>query len=242
MTKTMPIEKAAVTRAQSTKEAIRQLILSGELQPGDRLQAQMLADRLGVSRTPVSEALNALHKEGLLEYGAHRGYGVRRFNLETLLDAFDVRLTLEGLACRLIAERGLSPETSQALRENLERTEKVLFGEGYSVEKHHQWRRLNQDFHDLLLAEANNSYLTTGVESARTLPPLFEKTLRHDASDEIWSRLELRFSQDAYRDHVRIVRAIEAGQASRAAHMMEEHVYTSREKAKRIVEGMLPDT
>ena len=64
---TMTMTKTA-TRAQSTTGEIRDLILSGELRPGARLQAQMLADRLGVSRTPIVDALTALHKEGLLEY------------------------------------------------------------------------------------------------------------------------------------------------------------------------------
>ncbi|NKJ00972.1 GntR family transcriptional regulator of vanillate catabolism [Novosphingobium sp. SG707] len=216
------------------------MIVSGELQPGDRLQAQMLADRLGVSRTPVNDALAVLHKEGLLDYGVNRGYGVRRFDLCTLLDAFDVRLTLEGLACRLIAERGVRAETVAQLRSNLGRSEDLLFAPNWSSEKHARWRQLNLEFHDLLLEEANNSYLTSGVASARSLPPILDRTHGSDATDEIWPLLELKFSQDAWRDHVRIVEAIELGQGSRAENMMKEHVFSSREKARRIIQQLLP--
>lgn len=230
--------QAAVTRAQSTTDTIRQMIVDGEFRPGDRLQAQMLADRLGVSRTPVNDALAGLRKEGLLEYGVHRGYGVKRFDLANVLDAFDVRLTLEGLGCRLIAERGLAPATSAAIQHNLDKTEAVLFGRSWADEEKEQWRLLNLDFHDLLLFEANNDYLIVGVNNARALPPIFDKALQRIEPTEIWPRLERQFSQQAFRDHVRIIEAIEAGQATRAENMMKEHIYLSREKMRRIMEGL----
>ena len=109
----------------------------------------MLADRLGVSRTPIVDALTALHKEGLLEYAPHRGYAVKPFGLSDLMDAFDVRMTLEGLACRVVAERGLSAEDMTILERNLAETEMLLFGPEWSHAIQDEWMRLNYVFHDL---------------------------------------------------------------------------------------------
>lgn len=225
----------ATTRAQSTTEAIRQMITDGRLRPGDRLQAQMLANILGVSRTPVNDALGVLHAEGLIDYEANRGYGVKRFSLDSLLDAFDVRLTLEGLGARLLSERGITEQAAFRLHRILEETEKLLFGAAWSANEQEQWRLLNLAFHDLLLNEVDNAYLTAGVQTARSLPPIFDSAYRKVEQDDIWPLLERQFSQQAFRDHVRIAEAIEAGQGTRAENMMKEHLYSSREKMRRIL-------
>lgn len=225
----------AITRAQTTTEAIRQMIIDGRLKPGERLQAQMLANMLGVSRTPVNDALAVLHTEGLLDYGVNRGYGVKAFNLGSLLDAFDVRLTLEGLGARLIAERGMTAAARDAVHSNLRETEALLFGERWEAEEQESWRLLNLEFHDLLLAEVNNAYLTAGVTTARSLPPIFDRAHREVQQEQIWPMLQRPFSQQAYYDHVRIIEAIEAQQGTRAENMMKEHIYSSREKMRRIL-------
>lgn len=230
-----------VTRAQSTTDKIRQMIIEGKFKPGDRLQAQMLGDLLGVSRTPVSDALAVLHKEGLLEYGANRGYGVKRFDLDSLLDAFDVRLTLEGLGARLVAERGMKSSSLAAVHKNLAETEALLFGERWTNAEQQHWRLLNLAFHDLLLAEANNAYLTAGVTTARALPPIFDSAFRKVQEEEFWPMLQRPFSQQAFRDHERIIEAIEAGQGTRAEAMMKEHIYSSREKMRRIIVDLRKD-
>lgn len=231
--------KVHTTRAQSTTDAIRQMILDGELADGQRLGAQMLADRLGVSRTPIVDALGVLHKEGLLEYGAHRGYSVRTFGAGHLLDAFDARLALEGMACRLITERGLSSDTGAALQANLEKTKAILFDGDWGPAEQEAWRVANVEFHDLILAEAGNSHLTEGVERARLLPPIIDRLDRRIDQKEVWPRLDRAFSQRAFADHVRIVEAIAAGQSTRAENMMEEHIFTSREATRRVIEALI---
>lgn len=232
MTMTMTMTKTA-TRAQSTTGEIRDLILSGELRPGARLQAQMLADRLGVSRTPIVDALTALHKEGLLEYAPHRGYAVKPFGLSDLMDAFDVRMTLEGLACRVVAERGLSAEDMTILERNLAETEMLLFGPEWSHAIQDEWMRLNYVFHDLFLGAANNAYLTAGVISTRAVPLVHDAQMKPIPRSD-FSRLYLREqSQQAFRDHQRIAEAIAAGQSGRAENMMREHIFTNREAIRR---------
>lgn len=225
-----------VTRTQAMTEAIRALIVEGEFKPGDRLQAQRLADRLNVSRTPIVDALGALHQEGLLAYEPRCGYTVRPFDLTLLLAAFDVRMALEGLACRLIAERGLGSTTRDALRANLAASEATLFGARWDREEQDRWRLLNRDFHDALIAAADNPYLTGGVANTRLLPMIYDQSLRSVAHEEVQRQIERSKSQQALSDHVRIVEAIEAGQGWRAESMMKEHIFANREATRRAIE------
>ena len=227
---------APLTRTQATTEAIRQLIVQGEFKPGDRLQAQRLANQLSVSRTPVADALGALHQEGLLEYEPHCGYSVRPFDLTLLLAAFDVRMSLEALACRLIAERGLAPNTRSALRSNLEASERALFGASWGREEQDRWRLLNREFHDMLIAAANNPYLTGGVANTRLLPMIYDQSLQSIPQEEVQRRLERSKSQQALSDHVRIVEAIDNAQGWRAEAMMKEHIFANREATRRAIE------
>ena len=85
---------------------LREMILRGELAPGERLAEVALAERLGVSRTPIRQALPALAREGLLAAAGRRGYVVRSFSPQDVIDAIETRGLLEGLAARRIAERG----------------------------------------------------------------------------------------------------------------------------------------
>ena len=94
-------------RSISATERLREAILNGELQPGERINEVHISRDLGVSRTPTRAALHALAAEGLVDYAHNRGFTVREFPLQAVMDAYQIRATLEGLACRLAAERGL---------------------------------------------------------------------------------------------------------------------------------------
>ena len=95
--------------------SLRELILSGALEPGERVSELPLVERLGVSRTPLRAALVRLEQEGLLEAIPTGGFAVRGFDERDLYTAIEVRGTLEGLAARLAAERGLSAQDLAAL-------------------------------------------------------------------------------------------------------------------------------
>ena len=88
---------------------LRDMVLSGALQPGERVVELQFSARLGVSRTPLRIALTELEKEGLLERLPSRGFRVRAFTVDEIGDAVDVRGVLEGMAARLLAERGARP-------------------------------------------------------------------------------------------------------------------------------------
>ena len=96
---------------------IRQSILSGYYRPGQRLTEIALAEEMQASRTPVVNALKALTEQGLVRFEANRGYWVREFHLGEVLEAYDIRASLEGLACRQAAEKGVSRPTLEAMDE-----------------------------------------------------------------------------------------------------------------------------
>src|SRR5205807_457853 len=101
---------------------------------GERVAEAPLAERLGMSRTPVRQALPVLAQEGLLAEHQTRGYVVRGFSTADVLDAIDLRGVLEGLAARRVAERGVSRTLLQALRVCLAEGDQIL-AEGHVADK-----------------------------------------------------------------------------------------------------------
>lgn len=95
------------TTQQTIVQGLRTRVLCGELEPGERLVEAQLAERLGISRTPLRYALSVLATGGLVERSGARGYTVRRFSVTDVLNAIDVRGVLKGLAARTVAERGV---------------------------------------------------------------------------------------------------------------------------------------
>src|SRR5258708_29019399 len=105
---------------------IREMILRGELAAGARVAEAPLAQRLGMSRTPVRQALPLLAQEGLLAEHETRGYVVRTFTAADIIDAIDLRAVLEGLAVRRVAEQGASKALLRELRACLEDGDAIL--------------------------------------------------------------------------------------------------------------------
>jgi DNA-binding GntR family transcriptional regulator len=93
------------TMQESIAEKIRDLILSGQLEPGVRLMQNELAEKLGVSRTPVREALQKLASEGLVTFSPYKGASVAEFSSAELEDIYSIRIALEGYCARLAAVR-----------------------------------------------------------------------------------------------------------------------------------------
>ena len=94
------------TQIMRAQLRLRELILSGEFEAGERMSELPLVDRLGVSRTPLRLALAGLEHEGLLRSLTGGGYAVREFTQADILDAIELRGVLEGTAARFAAERG----------------------------------------------------------------------------------------------------------------------------------------
>ena len=130
--KTLIAEKESSPKQNSESHSsrvvgvVRSLVLDGVLAPGGRINEVTLSGELGVSRTPIRAALQALVGEGLVEYRHNKGYFVRQFDVSEMFDAFEIRALAEGLAARLAAERGLSPEDEIEIEHSLQMAEDAL--------------------------------------------------------------------------------------------------------------------
>src|SRR3954470_22246335 len=148
-----PIQASSVVSL--AYERIRALILTGDIPPGTRLGQVDLADRLGVSRTPVREALRRLDAEGLVDFQDNRGFRVAELAIEDVVRRLEVRLLLEPGIARLAAERATDADL-HALEANVRREERAR-----SAQAVHDASR---EFHLLVAAAAHNGELVATIE------------------------------------------------------------------------------
>lgn len=205
----------AATRSQSVADQLREQILRGELAPGTRMQEVALAAALSVSRTPVREALRSLAEDGLLEYRPNRGYRVREFSAGDVLISFRVRAAMEGLGCRLLAERGLDDDELASLETLLQQGDALLASGDYQHDDHARWRDLNRRLHITLLKLADSALLNKIARDAQSLP-----IVNHGAFH--W--YQAQDFRRAHEQHHMIIKAIAEGDGERAEWWMREHI------------------
>ena len=205
---------------------IREMILRGELVPGQRLAEAMLADRLGMSRTPVRQALPLLAQEGLLSEHETRGYVVRLFTASDIVDALDLRAVLEGLAARRVAERGASKAVLRELKACLDDGDTILAKRRVEVADEGRYAEMNERFHRAILHEAGSALLMETVERNSRIPFAGPQALAFDKTHLEQMYDMLRY---AHQQHHAIVDALEHGQGARAEALMREHANAVKE-------------
>ncbi len=218
-----------LTRTQQVLDQLRALVLSGAFAAGERLKELSLARRLDVSRTPVRDALATLSNEGLLLYEPNCGYTVRAFALNDLLAAFDVRATLEGMACRIVAERGLSERAIETLDECMAESRELLTRDEIRSESVRRWNEVNGIFHRILAEESDNAYLIRSVRDTMRLPMVYDQHGTPHRPEEVCLLYGREAIERAFQDHVRIHSAVLQRQGSRAEYLMREHIFLNRE-------------
>ncbi|MCB8821099.1 GntR family transcriptional regulator [Microvirga rosea] len=204
------------TSSTEISSLLRERILSGEIPPGERLQQIPLSEMLGISRTPLREALATLTNEGLLLYEPNRGYTVRSFSLDDVLAAFDVRARLEALACGIAAKRGMSPAALRTLAECVERGDRILSKGILDPSDLGPYRQMNVEFHDTIIQAADNRYVMDFVRQCHNVPL---------ASDRIFVWEDYEIIRRSHDDHRRIAEALSERDGERAEYLMREHVY-----------------
>ncbi len=205
---------------------IRELILRGELVPGQRVAEAPLADLLGVSRTPVRQALPLLAQEGLLAEHETRGYAVRAFTAADIADAIDLRGALEGLAVRRVTERGPSKALLRELRSCLEDGDAILGKRRVEESDEGLYADMNERFHRLILAESGSALFAEMLARNSRIPFAGPQALAFDKSNLEQMYDMLRY---AHRQHHAIVEALERGQSARAEALMREHANSAKE-------------
>lgn len=217
---------------------VRSKVLAGEYGPEGRLVEEQIAGELGVSRTPVRQALTTLEAEGLVEIFPNRGAIVAAFSFDDVWDVYDLRAVLEGHAARRAAERigeaeleslGQLASEMERLDEELSQSS-MLPGPLGSDEAHKERVRLlvnaNQDFHQTIVAASRNRRLQTMVRRTVQLPMVLKAYSWHMPPE--------RAASNHY--HRKIIGILEAGDAHRAEFVMAEHIYEGRDVILRALE------
>ena len=205
----------AGNRSLSVMDQIREAILGGSIGAGERLNEVRLSKTLAVSRTPVRAALQALAGEGLLDYAPNRGFTVREFPLSAIVDAYDIRASLEGVAARFAAERGLSPEENAVIERSLVAGDRLLERGSFEAGDLTRYRDINGDFHDTLLAAARNRMLAEMIRICHHVPVSSSRNI---------VAFEHRDVRRRHDDHHRIYEAVMNREPWRAEMLMREHV------------------
>ena len=199
---------------------LRELIVSGELEPGERVPELALVERLGVSRTPVRTALQVLQGEGLLDTLPGGGYAVKAFGEAEVRDAIEVRGTMEGLAARLAAERGASPLLLTEARECLAAIDAVLSAPELNADAFEGYIEHNARFHSLLAEMAGSDVVRRQVERAAALPFASPNGFVMANTEGAGARDTLVVAQS---QHHAVLEAIAAHEGARAESLMREH-------------------
>ena len=192
----------------AVRESIRGLVIDGALRPGDRLVERQLADRLGVSRVPVREALRQLVHEGFAEERPTRGMVVRRLDESDVETLFDVRRALEDLLCERVV--------ATATEADLDRVE-ALVAQAHDALARGDLREtvaLNAAFHAALVEVAGSGVLASVMEpvSGRMKWLLSQ----HDEPEVM------------HAEHAAILRAFRARDVAAAQQLCRDHLATSR--------------
>lgn len=204
-----------VTIAEKAYIAIRERVLSGEYPAGIRLREEELAEAVGVSRTPVREALRRLDAEGLVEFVPNRGAHVAAWSQHDFEEIFGLRALLEGYGARLAAAKigGAELQELETLADQMESIVRRGIGGHYE-----QMALLNSRFHRLVVEAACNKRLAALVGSVVELP-LQQRTLRE------YSERRLNRSMSQHRE---LIDALAAGDTKWAEAVMQAHVLGAR--------------
>jgi GntR family transcriptional regulator, vanillate catabolism transcriptional regulator len=205
---------------------IREMILRGELAPGQRIPEAMIAGQLGISRTPVRQALPALAEEGLLVPAGRRGYAVRVFTIGEIVTALDVRATLEGLAARLLTERGVPHALLRTLKECLGDGDALFAKRRLETGDEFSYGQINERFHNAIVEAADNNIISDLVARLHRVPFVAPATIAFDkkTANDMYDLLH-----HAHREHHAITDALEKGQGARAEALLKEHVHSQKQ-------------
>ncbi|MBK6465543.1 MAG: GntR family transcriptional regulator [Rhodobacter sp.] len=203
--------KSALTLGQSAHERLREKILSGELPAGTRLQEKTYADRLGVSRTPVREAIASLISEGLVTRSSGGVPTVTSISVTDYMEILHARRLLECETARQAASVNSPAEPLIALRK---RVEAFLAGPRPNAQDH---VRLDDDLHILIARIAGSRLLTDLILNLRLKTRMFDQ-----------GSIPARF-EPGCREHIEIIDAILARDPGRAEAAMRLHITNARE-------------
>ncbi|HTJ99414.1 MAG TPA: GntR family transcriptional regulator [Bordetella sp.] len=190
------------------RDQIEEDMVNGNYAPGELLDEKALAQRYGVSRTPVREAIQLLETQGLVYRVPREGAFVAKLSSKDLLALLELLAYQEGL-CAMLAARRLSPQGLESLRELVQRCDEAA--QAGDVER---YANENLAFHEVLYASCRNEFLTRDVRNLRRRSQLYRSNNFHQAG---------RMAESAA-DHRRILQAIEKQDEMAAFRAAVDHI------------------
>lgn len=194
-------------------EELRSLILTGRIEPGTRMMEIELADEMGVSRTPIREAIRKLEEEGLVIIEPRKGAYVSEISIPDIVNILEVRENLDGLAAFFAAQR-ISESGKERLHEVYEQFNKAV--EGGNMDEMIKYDTL---FHKIIVDETQNSYLVNIMERIQELVVRFRYIYYKD----------FKRAEDMPNEHKIITDAIISGDADTARMESELHIRKLKE-------------
>ena len=187
---------------------LRKAILRGELKPGERLMEIQLANKLGVSRTPIREAIRKLELEGLVLMIPRKGAEVAQITEKNMQDVLEVRKALEELSVQLACER-ITPEQVEEMKLAAEEFRKVLkSGDVTKIAE------ADVKFHDIIFAATNNQRLVTLLNNLRE--QMYRFRVEYLKQKECYPQL--------LEEHDKLIALISGGNVEEACEIMGRHI------------------
>jgi DNA-binding GntR family transcriptional regulator len=213
------------TLREIVADEIRAMIRNGQLEPGERLLEDRLAEQLGVSRNPVREAIRALENTGLVEVIPRRGAYVATLDPDRAVELLELRSVLEAFAAQLAAHRRTAEQLAE-IRHWFETGRDAT-----AVNDLVQAAYAHRQFHLAIERAANNSYLAPAIEPLRAQTEL------------VFSMLVDRRGLVGWEEHVELLEAIESGDSEAAQRATRRHMNSVLADLRRAAaETPLPDT
>lgn len=201
-------------------KTIKRLILSGEIAMGSRLIETRLAERLGLSRTPVREALRRLTSDGLVKFRPNHGYESVSYTPHDVASIYSCRALLESETVRLAIQHGLPDSIVHALSAVNEEADQLIAMDMFDETLRDQFLKLNHKFHSLLYSACPNQFLQRLITTTIEIP-VGIRNYFHFSDDQL---------RESHQAHKSILRAAMNNDAERAAALMREHIWTAKDQ------------
>ena len=189
---------------------VRQAILDGDLEPGDRLREKDLEVKLGVSRTPIREAMKSLEAQGLVKMEPWKGAFVAVLTKRQIIELYDFRTLIEEFSVRMVCENASDEEISQL-------EEIIVRSENMKNAKHTELAQLNDEFHTALAILSHNRFVEEAIGPLRISFALMKGNAYGEKGQ--WSQIQ--------REHRAIVEAVKVRDTDGAAVLLREHIFQS---------------
>jgi len=191
-------------------ERIKRMIGEGELQPGEKINKRALVELLGVSQTPINEALSKLAGEKILDQRNRQGFFIHQYTYPELSQLFELRASIEGMAARLCAEH-MRDEEIVEMSKIFEQFSPPL------PERYHQdYLKADKHFHESLVKYSGNPFLVDIFVTSGYQPKIYQKGL-------------LRSADETLPEHMMIINALKNRDAYMAQELTIVHLLRTRD-------------